>query len=59
MRATVLVLVLVENVNAYLPLLEALGFNLILAPTPAERDQAIKAHAPQIDAVLTRGALWC
>lgn len=57
MRATVLVLV--ENVNAYLALLEALGFNLILAPTPAERDQAIKTHAPQIDAVLTRGPLWC
>ncbi|NBF05043.1 2-hydroxyacid dehydrogenase [Pseudomonas sp. Fl5BN2] len=55
MHATVLVLV--ENVNAYLPLLEQQGFQLILAPTPAERAQAIKTHAGQIDAVLTRGPL--
>lgn len=55
MRATVLVLV--ENVNAYLPLLEQQGFQLILAPTPAERARAIREHAEQIDAVLTRGPL--
>ncbi|WP_025128186.1 2-hydroxyacid dehydrogenase [Pseudomonas sp. PH1b] len=55
MRATVLVLV--ENVNAYLPLLEQQGFYLILAPTPAERARAIRDHAGQIDAVLTRGPL--
>ncbi|MFB4414311.1 2-hydroxyacid dehydrogenase, partial [Pantoea sp. ANP04] len=55
MRATVLVLV--ENVNAYLPLLEQQGFHLILAPTPAERARAIQDHAGRIDAVLTRGPL--
>jgi len=55
MRATVLVLV--ENVNAYLPLLEQQGFHLILAPTAAERARAIQDHAGQIDAVLTRGPL--
>ncbi|MGZ0785476.1 2-hydroxyacid dehydrogenase [Pseudomonas saponiphila] len=55
MRATVLVLV--ENVTAYLPLLEQQGFQLILAPTPAERARAIREHAEQIDAVLTRGPL--
>ncbi|MGC5699185.1 2-hydroxyacid dehydrogenase [Pseudomonas sp. NFXW11] len=55
MHATVLVLV--ENVNAYLPLLEQQGFQLILAPTPAARAEAIKTHAQQIDAVLTRGPL--
>ena len=51
------VLVLVETINEYLPILEAQGFHLILAPTPAERAHAIKAHAGQIDAVLTRGPL--
>jgi len=51
------VLVLVETINDYLPILENQGFHLILAPTPTERAQAIKAHAGQIDAVLTRGPL--
>lgn len=51
------VLVLVETINDYLPILENQGFHLILAPTPAERAQAIKAHAGQINAVLTRGPL--
>ncbi|MBK5540747.1 2-hydroxyacid dehydrogenase [Pseudomonas sp. TH05] len=51
------VLVLVETINEYLPILEAQGFHLILAPTPSERAQAIKTHAGQINAVLTRGPL--
>ncbi|EXF92822.1 2-hydroxyacid dehydrogenase [Pseudomonas fluorescens HK44] len=51
------VLVLVETINDYLPILEHQGFHLILAPTPAERDQAIASHRGQIDAVLTRGPL--
>lgn len=51
------VLVLIENFNAYLPRLEALGFELILAQTPAARARAIADHAGQIDAVLTRGPL--
>ena len=51
------VLVLVETVNEYLPILEAQGFHLILAPTPSERAHAIKTHAGQINAVLTRGPL--
>lgn len=51
------VLVLVENVNAYLPHLEQLGLRLILAQTPSARAQAIKTHAAEIDAVLTRGPL--
>jgi lactate dehydrogenase-like 2-hydroxyacid dehydrogenase len=51
------VLVLVETINDYLPILEQQGFHLILAPTPAERAAAITRHAAQIDAVLTRGPL--
>ena len=51
------VLVLVETINDYLPILEHQGFHLILAPTPAERAQAIASHGPRIDAVLTRGPL--
>ncbi|MFJ2363152.1 2-hydroxyacid dehydrogenase [Pseudomonas sp. NPDC087697] len=51
------VLVLVETINDYLPILEHQGFHLILAPTPAERAQAIASHGGQIDAVLTRGPL--
>lgn len=55
MSATVLVLV--ETVNEYLPILEGHGFRLILAPTPEQRAAAIKAHAQDITAVLTRGPL--
>lgn len=51
------VLVLVETINDYLPILEHQGFHLILAPTPAERAEAISRHGSQIDAVLTRGPL--
>ena len=51
------VLVLVETINDYLPILEHQGFHLILAPTPAERAQAIATHGTRIDAVLTRGPL--
>ncbi|WP_426236741.1 2-hydroxyacid dehydrogenase [Pseudomonas sp. TWP3-2] len=51
------VLVLVETINDYLPILERQGFHLILAPTPAERAQAIATHGARIDAVLTRGPL--
>jgi lactate dehydrogenase-like 2-hydroxyacid dehydrogenase len=51
------VLVLVETINDYLPILEHQGLHLILAPTPAERTEAIKRHGAQIDAVLTRGPL--
>jgi lactate dehydrogenase-like 2-hydroxyacid dehydrogenase len=51
------VLVLVETINDYLPILEHQGFHLILAPTPAERADAITRHGAQIDAVLTRGPL--
>ncbi|KMM80979.1 2-hydroxyacid dehydrogenase [Pseudomonas deceptionensis] len=51
------VLVLVETVNDYLPLLEREGFELILAPTPASRAAAIAEHGARIDAVLTRGPL--
>ncbi|WP_347912173.1 2-hydroxyacid dehydrogenase [Pseudomonas grandcourensis] len=53
----VTVLVLVETINDYLPILEHQGFHLILAPTPAERAEAIARHTGQIDAVLTRGPL--
>jgi len=51
------VLILVETINDYLPILEHQGFHLILAPTPAERVAAITRHGAQIDAVLTRGPL--
>nr|WP_314483515.1 2-hydroxyacid dehydrogenase [uncultured Pseudomonas sp.] len=51
------VLVLVEAVNDYLPLLEQAGFELIRAPTPASRAEAIATQGERIDAVLTRGPL--
>ncbi|MFJ3487650.1 2-hydroxyacid dehydrogenase [Pseudomonas sp. NPDC090202] len=51
------VLVLVESVNAYLPILEQSGFRLILAPTSAMRAEAVATRGAEIDAVLTRGPL--
>ncbi|MEJ5040201.1 2-hydroxyacid dehydrogenase [Pseudomonas sp. B21-036] len=51
------VLVLVETVDDYLPLLEQAGFELIRAQTPALRAEAIARHGGAIDAVLTRGPL--
>lgn len=57
MSRVVLVLVLVETVNDYLPLLEREGFVLILAPTAASRAEAIASHGQRIDAVLT-AAPW-
>ncbi|MGH8380194.1 2-hydroxyacid dehydrogenase [Pseudomonas sp.] len=51
------VLVLVETVDDYLPLLENHGFRLIRAQTPALRSEAIACHGGEIDAVLTRGPL--
>lgn len=51
------VLVLVESVNMYLPILESSGFRLILAPTPAMRAEAVANGGEEIDAVLTRGPL--
>lgn len=51
------VLVLVETINEYLQIIESNDFHVILAPTPAERAQAIKVHGGQIKAVLTRGPL--
>jgi len=55
MRKTVLVLV--ETVDDYLPLLEQAGYRLIRAPSPQLRADAIQRHAAEIDAVLTRGPL--
>lgn len=54
---TTTVLVLVETIQDYLPILENSGFKLILATSPAERKKAIEAHGAQINAVLTRGPL--
>jgi len=51
------VLVLVESVNEYLPILEHSGFRLILAPTPAMRAEAVATCGEEITAVLTRGPL--
>lgn len=51
------VLVLVETVDDYLPLLERQGFRLIRAQTPALRADAIARQGGEIDAVLTRGPL--
>ena len=51
------VLVLVETVDDYLPLLENHGYHLIRAQTPALRAEAIARHGGEIDAVLTRGPL--
>jgi len=51
------VLVLVETVDDYLPLLEAAGYRLIRAPSPQQRSAAIARYADTIDAVLTRGPL--
>lgn len=54
---TTKVLVLVENLNAYLPILEASGFELVRAADAAQRASAIAAHGPTFDAVVTRGPL--
>lgn len=54
---TATVLVLVETVNEYLPILERQGYHLELAPTPAERRTAIFEHGERFSAVLTRGPL--
>ncbi|WLG98860.1 2-hydroxyacid dehydrogenase [Pseudomonas beijingensis] len=54
---TATVLVLVETVNEYLPILERQGYHLELAPTPAERKTAIFEHGERFSAVLTRGPL--
>lgn len=54
---TATVLVLVETVNEYLPILEKQGYHLELAPTPAERKTAIFEHGERFSAVLTRGPL--
>jgi len=51
------VLVLVETVDDYLPLLEQAGYRLIRAQTPVLRADAIDQHGGQVDAVLTRGPL--
>lgn len=51
------VLVLVETVDDYLPLLEQAGYRLIRAPNAQLRAAAIAQHADEIDAVLTRGPL--
>ncbi|WP_136477481.1 2-hydroxyacid dehydrogenase [Pseudomonas sp. DG56-2] len=51
------VLVLVETVDDYLPLLEQAGYRLIRAQTPLSRAEAVIRHADEIDAVLTRGPL--
>ncbi|NWA03576.1 2-hydroxyacid dehydrogenase [Pseudomonas gingeri] len=50
-------LVLVETVNDYLPIIQKHGFELILAPTRELRAQAIAEHGERINAVLTRGPL--
>ncbi|WNW09636.1 2-hydroxyacid dehydrogenase [Pseudomonas sp. DTU_2021_1001937_2_SI_NGA_ILE_001] len=50
-------LVLVENLNDYLPILEDGGFSLIRAQTPERRAQVIAEQGGQIDAVVTRGPL--
>ncbi|PYB69259.1 hydroxyacid dehydrogenase [Pseudomonas sp. LB-090624] len=51
------VLVLVETVDDYLPMLEQAGYQLIRAPSPQQRADAILRHANAVDAVLTRGPL--
>ncbi|MBA1200886.1 2-hydroxyacid dehydrogenase [Pseudomonas capeferrum] len=51
------VLVLVETVDDYLPLLEQAGYRLVRAQSQALRAQAIEREAERIDAVLTRGPL--
>ncbi|MFJ4111762.1 2-hydroxyacid dehydrogenase [Pseudomonas sp. NPDC089758] len=51
------VLVLVETVDDYLPLLEQAGYRLIRAPSAQLRGDAIRRHGAEIDAVLTRGPL--
>ncbi|WP_248744894.1 2-hydroxyacid dehydrogenase [Pseudomonas sp. MWU12-2037] len=50
-------LVLVETVDDYLPIIQKHGFELILAPTQTLRAQAIAEQGERINAVLTRGPL--
>lgn len=49
-------LILIDSVQDYLPVIESQGFHPILAPTDQTRAQAIQDHGAEIRAVLTRGA---
>ena len=48
------VLVLVETVDDYLPLLEQAGYRLIRAPSPQQRADAIGRHAKHTQALVLR-----
>ncbi|KRA01662.1 2-hydroxyacid dehydrogenase [Achromobacter sp. Root565] len=49
-------LILIDSVRDYLPVIESKGFRPILATTDQTRAQAIQDHGADIRAVLTRGA---
>ena len=49
-------LILIDSVQDYLPVIEDRGFRAIVATTAEARAQAILDHAQQIRVVLTRGA---
>ncbi|MDH0684034.1 2-hydroxyacid dehydrogenase [Achromobacter animicus] len=49
-------LILIDSVQDYLPVIESQGFRPILATTDQTRAQAIQDHGAGIRAVLTRGA---
>ena len=49
-------LILIESVHDFLPVIEDRGFRCILATTSEQRAQAIRDHADEIRVVLTRGA---
>ncbi|MEW6640902.1 MAG: 2-hydroxyacid dehydrogenase [Pseudomonadota bacterium] len=53
MRATVLVLI--ETISEFLPLIEAIGLRVVVAGTAQDKARAMLAHGPDIRAVLTRG----
>jgi lactate dehydrogenase-like 2-hydroxyacid dehydrogenase len=49
-------LILIDSVQDYLPVIQDHGFRAIFAPTAEARAQAIRDHANEIRVVLTRGA---
>lgn len=51
-------LILIDSVQDYLPVIESQGFRPILATTDQTRAQAIQAHGGQIRAVLTAWRHW-
>lgn len=49
------ILVLIDTIDEFLPLLEAVGLRVVVAGNAADKARAVHAHGADIRAVLTRG----